>query len=46
MITLAEFKRIDPRVGEIIEAAPIHGTNRLLKVDVEIGGEQIADSWS
>ncbi len=40
MITLSEFKRTDLRVGEIIEAAPISGTNRLLKVEVDIGGER------
>ncbi len=40
MITLSEFKRVDLRVGEIIEAVPIIGTNRLLKVDVDVGGER------
>ncbi len=40
MITLSEFKRVDLRVGEVIEAVPIIGTNRLLKVDVDIGGER------
>ncbi len=40
MITLSEFKRVDLRVGEVIEAVPIIGTNRLLKVDVDVGGER------
>ncbi len=40
MITLAEFKKIDLRVGEVIEAVPISGTDRLLEVDVDIGGER------
>ncbi len=40
MITLPEFKRIDLRVGEVIEAEQIKNTDRLLKVSVDVGGER------
>lgn len=40
MIRLSEFKRADLRVGEITEAEPITGTQRLLKVQVDLGREQ------
>ncbi len=40
MISLPEFRRADLRVGEITEAEPIIGTQRLLKVQVDLGQEQ------
>lgn len=40
MISLDEFKRIDLRVGEILAAEPIPGSDRLLKLTVDLGGEQ------
>jgi methionyl-tRNA synthetase len=40
MISLAEFKRIDLRVGEIVAAEPITGAHRLLKVEVDLGQER------
>lgn len=40
MISLSDFKRMDLRVGEIVAAEPIPGTNRLLKVQVDLGQEQ------
>ncbi len=40
MISLPEFKRLDLRVGQIREAEPIPGARRLLKVQVDLGGEQ------
>jgi methionyl-tRNA synthetase len=40
MISLSEFKRIDLRIGEIVAAEPIPGTDRLLKVQVDLGQEQ------
>lgn len=40
MISLSDFKRIDLRVGEIVAAEPIPGTDRLLKVQVDLGQEQ------
>jgi len=40
MISFQEFKRIDLRVGEIIDIEPISGAHRLLKVQVDLGCEQ------
>ncbi len=40
MITLEEFKRIDIRVGEILEAERVPGTDRLLKLMVDLGEER------
>ncbi len=40
MISLSDFKRIDLRIGEIVAAEPITGTDRLLKVQVDLGPEQ------
>ena len=39
MIGLDEFKRLDLRVGEIVSATAIPGSARLLRVDVDLGGE-------
>jgi len=39
MITIDEFRRIDIRVGEIKAAERITGTDRLLKLTVDIGPE-------
>ncbi len=39
MITLEEFKRIDIRVGEILAAERVPGTERLLKLKVDLGEE-------
>lgn len=38
-ITLAEFKNIDLRVGKIISAEKVVGSEKLLKLQVDIGGE-------
>jgi methionyl-tRNA synthetase len=40
MISLDEFKQIELRVGEILAAEPIAGSDRLLKLAVDLGGEQ------
>ena len=40
MISLSDFKRINLRIGEIVAAEPIPGTDRLLKVQVDLGSEQ------
>ena len=40
MITLEEFKRIELRVGEILAAEPVAGTDRLLKLAVGLGEER------
>src|SRR3972149_7109256 len=40
MISLDEFKQIELRVGEIVAAEPVPGSDRLLKLTVDLGGEQ------
>ncbi len=39
IITFDEFKRMDLRVGEIIEAERVEGTDKLVKMQVNIGTE-------
>ncbi|HEA69457.1 MAG TPA: methionine--tRNA ligase subunit beta [Desulfobacterales bacterium] len=39
-VTFDEFKRMDLRVGEILEAERIEGTQKLLKLEVDIGTEK------
>ena len=38
-ITLDEFKRIDLRVGEITSCERVEGTDKLLKLTVDLGAE-------
>jgi methionyl-tRNA synthetase len=51
-ITFDEFKKMDLRVGEILEAEKVEGTDKLLKIVVNIGDETrqmiagIADTYS
>lgn len=40
MISLEEFKRMDLRVGEIASADRIPGSDRLLRLEVDVGGER------
>lgn len=40
MISLDEFKRVELRVGEIVSAEPIRGSERLLKLAVDLGGDR------
>jgi len=40
VISLDEFKGIELRVGEIVGAEPVPGSDRLLKLTVDLGGEQ------
>ncbi|MCP4327847.1 MAG: methionine--tRNA ligase subunit beta [Alphaproteobacteria bacterium] len=40
MITPKEFMAMDMRVAEIVTAEPVDGTDRLLKVNVDLGQEQ------
>jgi methionyl-tRNA synthetase len=52
IITFDDFKRMDLRVGEIIEAERVEGTDKLLKMQVNIGTESrqmiggIADKYA
>ncbi len=39
IVTFDEFKKMDLRVGEILKAERVEGTNKLLKIDVNIGTE-------
>ena len=40
IITFDEFKRMDLRVGEILKAEKVPGTDKLLKIEVNIGTEK------
>jgi len=40
MISLEEFKRIELRVGEVLAAEPVPGSNRLLRLTVDLGAER------
>ena len=39
-ITFDEFKKLDLRVGEILYAERVEGTQKLLKLEVDIGTEK------
>jgi methionine--tRNA ligase beta chain len=39
-ITFDEFKRMDLRVGQILEVEKVEGTQKLVKVEVDIGMER------
>ena len=39
LITFDEFKKMDLRVGEILKAERVEGTDKLLKLEVDIGSE-------
>ncbi len=51
-VTFDEFKRMDFRVGEVIKAERVEGTDKLLKLEVDIGTEKrtmvagVADVYS
>lgn len=38
-ITIDEFKRVDLRIAEVLEARPVAGTDKLLELRVNVGGE-------
>ncbi len=40
MISIDVFKQIELRVGEILSAERVSGSDRLLKLTVDLGGEQ------
>lgn len=40
MITIEEFKKIDLRVAEILDAQKIEGTEKLLKLKINLGDEE------
>ncbi len=39
-ITMDAFKKVELKVGEIIEADSVEGADRLLKLTVDLGGER------
>ena len=39
MITMEDFKKIDFRVGQILEAERVEGTDKLLRLRVDLGEE-------
>ncbi|HEA64781.1 MAG TPA: methionine--tRNA ligase, partial [Candidatus Aminicenantes bacterium] len=51
-VTFEEFKRMDFRVGEVLKAERVEGTDKLLKLEVDIGTEKrtivagVADVYS
>lgn len=40
MITIEDFKKLDLRVGKIIEAEAVAGSDKLVKLKVDIGDEE------
>ncbi len=40
MINLEDFQKIDLRVAEVLEAKPIDESNKLVKLQVSLGGEK------
>ena len=39
MISFDEFKKLDLRIGKIVKAGKIEGTNKLLRLEVNLGSE-------
>jgi len=40
MITFDDFKKIDIRIGKILSAEKIQGTDKLMKLDIDLGTEK------
>jgi len=40
MITFDDFKKLELRVGKVVEAERVEGSEKLLKLTVDIGAEQ------
>ncbi|HDI73951.1 MAG TPA: methionine--tRNA ligase, partial [Candidatus Korarchaeota archaeon] len=39
-ISFSEFKRLDIRVGEIVEAEKVEGSRKLVRLTVDLGNER------
>jgi methionine--tRNA ligase beta chain len=39
IITIEDFNKLDLRVGKVVEAQPIPGRTKILRLKVDIGGE-------
>ena len=40
IISFDEFKKIDLRVGKVLEAEKVQGSEKLLKLEINLGGEK------
>ena len=40
MVTVGEFQKFDLRIGTIVAAEPIPGSDRLLRIQVDVGAER------
>jgi methionine--tRNA ligase beta chain len=40
-ISYEEFVRLDFRIGRVVEAEKIHGSNKLLRLQIDIGGKKL-----
>ncbi|MEW6067080.1 MAG: methionine--tRNA ligase subunit beta [Nitrospirota bacterium] len=40
MITIDDFKRLDIRIGKILSAEKVKGTDKLMKLEIDIGKEK------
>lgn len=40
MLTLDDFRQVELRIGEVVGAQPIPGSDRLLRLTVDLGDEQ------
>lgn len=43
MISFDEFKKVDLRVGRVLACSPVDGSEKLLKLSVDIGEKDAAD---
>ena len=41
MVSIDEFKALDLRVGEVVSADPVEGSDKLYVLQVDVGGRQI-----
>lgn len=40
MVSISEFQKLDLRVGEVISADPVEGSDKLFVLQVDVGGRQ------
>lgn len=40
MISIDEFKKVEMRVGQVLSAVPVEGSEKLLKLEVDFGTEK------
>lgn len=41
MITFDEFKKVEMKVGQIVSASPVEGSDKLLQLEVDFGEDKI-----